>query len=123
MVGPAGSALTTIAGLKRDPPLTQLSDCRPSIIIMFFFFSFREEAPFLKAGTSGSPATLHVWELSASCPLSRCLLGPRLCLSPFCGHGMTGGRDRYVKRNASMSARSLQTQTLIYPGSCNSVEP
>lgn len=49
--------------LKRDPPLTQLSDCRPSIIIMLFFFAFREEAPFLKAGNSGSSATLHVWEL------------------------------------------------------------
>lgn len=43
---PAGSSLTTIAGstaaLKWDPPLTKLSDWlsnyRPSIIILFFFF-------------------------------------------------------------------------------------
>lgn len=53
MVGPAGSSLTTIAGstsaLKWDPPLTRLSDCRPSIIIMFFLFAFWEEAPFFKS--------------------------------------------------------------------------
>lgn len=70
-----------------------------------FLLSWRRHL-FLKAGTSSSSsATLHVWEPNhfLSSPF-RCLLGPRECLNPFCGHRRTGCRDWYVKRHASMSA-------------------
>lgn len=54
---PAGSSLTAIAGstaaLKRDPPLTQLSDglfnCGAVYNYHVFFFAFLEEAPFFKS--------------------------------------------------------------------------